>query len=466
MLYGVLYLQYALGTLSFAALSDMRGVSIARTDILVAAFCLLVGFGAKAGMYPLHIWLPKAHPVAPAPASALLSGILTKAGIFGILLLASGVCSGDLRFAITVLVLGVITMLLGAVLAICSNDLKRTLACSSLSQIGFILVGCAILAMAKDTAFAAGGAVLHAVNHALIKLVLFICAGAIYKRNHTLDLNLLRGAGRGNLSLMLCFSIGALSIAGVPGFGGYISKTLLHEAIAENAALFGGATGTLLTVTEWLFLLAGGLTLAYMGKLFYRLFIEKGDCVPVRLDAGTAVAITVPSVLLLLCGLFPGRTYLLIAKYAAGSLGAAPFSVQFFSPANLKGAAISLCIGAVTYALVVRKLLTDNRTGRYLTIRMPFTLEDSVYKPLLAAASWVCAFFARLAYSITDWVVAAAERILHYGAPDRVKPGRDDHFAHYSRKYVRFGRIEQTLAFELLLFGAGVVITLLYLLLR
>lgn len=466
MLYGVLYIRHALGTLSFAALSAMQGISISRPDVLAAAFCLLIGFGAKAGMYPLHIWLPKAHPVAPAPASALLSGILTKAGIFGILLLSSGICAGDMRFAVTVLVLGVITMLLGAVLAICSNDLKRTLACSSLSQIGFILVGCAILAMGKETDLAAGGAILHAVNHALIKLVLFLCAGAIYKCNHTLDLNRLRGAGRGNLPLLLCFSIGALSIAGVPGFGGYVSKTLLHEAITENAALISGSVGALLAATEWLFLLAGGLTLAYMGKLFFRLFIEKGDCVPVRLDAGTAISITFPAVLLFIGGAFPGRTYQRIAAYAAESLHAAPFAVRYFSPENLTGAAISLLIGAIVYVAIVRGLLTSSKTGLYRTVHAPFTLEEHVYKPMLAALTFICAFFARFLYCITDWIVDIVRHMLYFMASDRVVPGRDDHFAHYSRKYVRMGRIEQTLAFELLLFGAGVVVTLLFLLLR
>ncbi|HQO56263.1 MAG TPA: proton-conducting transporter membrane subunit, partial [Clostridia bacterium] len=225
LLYGVMELYHIFGTLEFAALQAEAGALLTNPRVLTAGFCLLVGFGAKAGMYPLHIWLPKAHPVAPAPASALLSGILTKAGIFGVLICVSGLYRGDVRFALVVLLLGTVTMLLGAVLALVSNNLKRTLACSSLSQIGFILVACGVLGLAGEPNLAAGGALLHAVNHALVKLVLFLCAGAIYKQNHTLDLNALRGAGRGNGTLLLCFAVGALSLAGVPGFLGYASKT-------------------------------------------------------------------------------------------------------------------------------------------------------------------------------------------------------------------------------------------------
>jgi hydrogenase-4 component B len=214
-----------------------HAIEHAEPQIPLCSVCLLVGFGAKAGLYPLHIWLPKAHPEAPAPASALLSGILTKAGVFGVILLALYVMPGNETFSLLLLALGTITMLLGAFLALISDDLKRTLACSSLSQIGFIIVAVSLLTANHDTTLAAGGALLHVVNHALTKLVLFVSAGVFYKRYHTNDLNQLRGAGRGSWFLMGCFMIGGLSLAGIPGLAGYISKTLIHEAIVENEAV-------------------------------------------------------------------------------------------------------------------------------------------------------------------------------------------------------------------------------------
>ena len=140
-----------------------------------------VGCAATAGLYPLHIWLPKAHPVAPAPASALLSGILTKSGVFGMIVICSSLMPGNEAFGNALLVLAVITMFLGALLALFSVDLKRTLACSSMSQIGFITVGlCMMVLLGEHGSLSSYGVVMHMMNHSLIKLVLFMAAGVIY----------------------------------------------------------------------------------------------------------------------------------------------------------------------------------------------------------------------------------------------------------------------------------------------
>ena len=146
------------------------------TQLYAAGGCLLFGFGAKAGAFPLHIWLPKAHPVAPAPASALLSGILTKTGVFGVIAVTVTLFACDGKWGSLVLLLGVATMALGALLAVFSVDLKRTLACSSVSQIGFILTGIGLLALpGEEKELAARGTLLHMVNHSLFKLVRSTC---------------------------------------------------------------------------------------------------------------------------------------------------------------------------------------------------------------------------------------------------------------------------------------------------
>ena len=140
MLMGLFLLYHMFGTLEISELRAHAADADARL-LYTAGGCLLVGFGAKAGAFPLHIWLPKAHPVAPAPASALLSGILTKAGVYGVLILSAQLFFGDPVWGALLLGIGVLTMFGGALLAVCSVDLKRTLACSSMSQIGFILIG-------------------------------------------------------------------------------------------------------------------------------------------------------------------------------------------------------------------------------------------------------------------------------------------------------------------------------------
>jgi len=143
LLMGIFLLYHQTGTLMIAEISD----AAVGVNLWPAALCMFVGFAGKAGAYPIHIWLPKAHPVAPAPASALLSGILTKTGIFGILVISCKMLLHDARWGAFVLIIGVITMFLGALLALFSVNFKRTLACSSVSQIGFILVGVGMLVL-------------------------------------------------------------------------------------------------------------------------------------------------------------------------------------------------------------------------------------------------------------------------------------------------------------------------------
>ena len=191
---GLAMLNYTAKTLSFAELPAAVREADPRM-VLASGICILLGFGAKAGMFPLHIWLPKAHPVAPSPASALLSGILTKVGVYGILMTSLEVLSGNRTFGLLVLVLGLITMVLGAVLALFSVNLKRTLACSSMSQIGFILTGISMTILLTEADFGEGrmlalsGTMLHMVNHSLIKLTLFMAAGVVVMNLHALTLD-------------------------------------------------------------------------------------------------------------------------------------------------------------------------------------------------------------------------------------------------------------------------------------
>ena len=239
MLMGLFLLYDTAGTLRMSELHEVVSC-VPLTDrwrIYGAGCCLLFGFGAKAGMFPLHVWLPKAHPVAPAPASALLSGILTKTGVFGVLVVSAEMFRYDVRWGKLVLFLGVVTMFGGAFLALFSVDLKRTLACSSMSQIGFILVGAGMMELLGEKgALAVRGTILHMVNHSMIKLVLFMAAGVVYQNLHALNINEIQGFGKRKPLLKGIFLAGALSIGGIPGFSGYVSKTLLHESIVEYTA--------------------------------------------------------------------------------------------------------------------------------------------------------------------------------------------------------------------------------------
>lgn len=388
-LMGLFLLQWKLGTTEISQLYDLAKACPDKGVLVAAGSCVLFGFGAKAGMFPLHIWLPKAHPVAPAPASALLSGLLTKSGIWGVLAISCNLFRHDPAWGTLILALGTVTMVLGALLALFSIDLKRTLACSSMSQIGFILVGIGMLGLlGEENALAARGVLLHMTNHSLFKLVLFVCAGVIYMNLHKLDLNEIRGFGRKKPLLMGAFLMGLLGIGGIPGWSGYVSKTLLHESIVEGQAVYG--TGWL-TAVEWLFLLSGGMTLAYMTKLFVAVFVEKHPKKQAEFDEKThymnkrsALALLLPALLIPLLGITAARSMDAIADLGTDFLqaGELAHAVHYFSAENLKGAGISLAIGAALYLLVVRKLL--RREGRYVNCWPAWLdLETLFYRPLL-----------------------------------------------------------------------------------
>ncbi len=398
-LMGLFILWHETGTLFYDGIRDALGSAPVSGRITWAAWLVTIGFGAKAGLFPLHVWLPKAHPVAPAPASALLSGILTKAGVFGLIVVCSRILPGNAVYGNALLALAVITMLLGAVLALFSTDLKRTLACSSMSQIGFISVGLAMMVLSgEEGTLAAYGAVSHMVNHSLIKLTLFLAAGAVYMNAHTLDLNELRGFGRKKPLLHFCFLAGALAIGGVPFLGsGYHSKSLLHESILEFISMQkeAGAPWMPYKCAEILFLLSGGFTVAYMTKLYICLFWQKHptrqqeyDRMTNYLTPASAAALVCSAVTLPILSFFPGFTLRPLMDGSAAFFGQPVLShaIHWFSGENLLGAAESLLIGAALYLLVVRKLLMKKEAaGDIYLNRWPAKLDlaEGLYRPLV-----------------------------------------------------------------------------------
>lgn len=532
MLMGIFLLYYVCGTLKFDELAAVIGnykkelsvngtVPGALRTIWIAGVCLLFGFGAKAGMFPLHIWLPKAHPVAPAPASALLSGILTKAGMFGILILTCYLFLGDSMWGSLILILGVCTMVTGAVLALFSIDLKRTLACSSVSQIGFILVGVSMSGLLfEENILAVRGSLLHMVNHSLIKLVLFMAAGVVFMNEHKLDLNEIRGFGRKKPLLNYIFLMGSLGIAGVPLFNGYISKTLIHESIIEyfnlvrqNADAGILSAGTMKGI-EWLFLISGGLTAAYMAKLYVAIFIEKNTDEKVQekydsmkrtyMNKVSAVTLTVCASILPIMGLLPDSVMGRIADIGQSFMQAKgqQHSIGWFSLVNLKGAVISLAIGAVVYLMVVRLWLMKKKNGQKFYVNRwhrYLDLENVIYRPvLLYVLPFIFGVVCRVLDCLVDGIVVLLRKTVYkdsklpheleegtyitYLAGNfvnglekfanitiwRKRPKKVDYVHKYAMIYEELSEdgtiVARSLSFGLLLFCIGLIITVVYLL--
>ncbi len=476
-LMGLFMLYSMTGTLQMDLLGQAVHSVESKKKFYIAGALTLVGFAAKASIFPLHIWLPEAYRVAPAPASALLSCVLTKTGLYGIFALSGIIFLYDANWGMVMLILGVITMLLGAVLAVFSVDLKRILACSSLSQIGFIMVGVGMQGiLGHHNALAVNGSVLHFVNHSLIKLALFMGAGVIYMNTQEMNLNKIQGFGKNKPLLKGIFLMGILGITGVPLWNGYISKTLLHESIVEYIHILeaSGQSVAFFKTIEGIFLFAGGLTVAYMTKLFVAVFIENGSGAKYTgkyMNHATATVLTISAVLCIVFGILPHLFQDNIAEMSRGffSAEAPEHVIHYFSWVNLQGAVISICIGAVVYFLFIRKCLMkkeEDGTYTYLNCWPDWlNLENKVYRPVfLSVLPFVGALFARTIGSVVEAIVLLAKEYIFNMDDGKVIPPEDAYFSLYTHDAGTNSGFREGLAKSLLFFGVGVTVAMLYML--
>lgn len=417
MLMGLLMLDNLVGTLEIDALYEACKGYLGDKRLTAAGMCIFWGFAAKAGAFPVHIWLPKAHPVAPAPASALLSGMLTKVGIFGVLIVSSRIFYADSNWGSFVLIVGCLTMFVGALLAVFSTDMKRTLACSSVSQIGFILIGVAMQGLlGEENGIAVRGTLLYMVNHSLFKLVLFLVAGVVFMNIHKLDFNIIKGFGRNKPVLKYIYLCAALGIAGVPFFSGYVSKTLVHEAMVEYMNLSPASYNPGIKIVEWLFLISGGMTLAYMTKLYVVVFVEKNadealqakyDGMKPYMNMGNRILLTFSATIFIALGVLPNWLFDKVADMGQSFMGLTEFEekIHYFSWENVQGSLTSILIGVIIYFGIVRTVLRK-KDGTYINPwPSKLDLEDSFYRPLLKIVYLIIAVVSKVFDKWTDWTV-------------------------------------------------------------
>jgi multicomponent Na+:H+ antiporter subunit D len=288
------------GTLNMDSIaSQINNIYKTNPQIIYVVFSMMmIAFGIKCGMFPLHTWIPEAHSQAPTPVSSLLSGLILKVGIyamlrifflfFGATLFMQG--AGQL-----ILYLGVITLVLGAGLSLVQDELKKLLAYSSISQIGFILV-----AIGLGTQLGLKGGLFHIFNHALIKSALFFCAGIIISQTGFWKISNMKGIWRQMPGVTFAFCLLSLAVIGIPPFNGFVSKMFILEAtlLAKNyLVVFFLFLGILLTA-------------AYYFRIIQTFFSpeefrHKPDFVPQPVGPFEHLSTYVVAVLCLLIGLFP-----------------------------------------------------------------------------------------------------------------------------------------------------------------
>ena len=289
-------------TTSFIPGGSLNGLAVAGNEmtLLVVYLLMMIGFGCKAGMFPLQAWLPTAHPVAPSPASAVLSGIITKGGVIAILRVTFYLVGADFMrgtwVQTTLLVLSILTIFMGSMLAYKERLLKKRLAYSTVSQVSYVLFGIFLL---HPIGFL--GALLQVVYHAIAKNILFFCAGAMIFRTEKTVVTEYSGLGKKMPVTMTAFTIASLSLIGIPPVAGFVSKWYLAECGLLTISGSIGVVGVVILMVSAL------LTAGYLLPIVLDAFFKKAEAFDTVKEASYCMTIplVVLAVMLILGGIFP-----------------------------------------------------------------------------------------------------------------------------------------------------------------
>ena len=305
-LFGLFFLnRYAL-TLNFqpGGALDLALVNGNEKLMLFVVFSMIIGFSVKAGMFPLHAWLPTAHPVAPAPASAVMSGIIVKMGVLGMIRVVYYLVGADFvrgTWVQTVwLVLSLVTVFMGSMLAYREKVMKKRLAYSTVSQASYILFGLALLQPQGMM-----GSLLHVVFHAVIKSCLFLSAGAIIYKTHKTNVEDLRGIGKEMPVTIWCYTFASAALIGIPPASGFISKWYLATGALDSGLGVFTWLGPVVLLTSAL------LTAGYLLPITVNGFLPGADFAYGELkkkepNLTMVLPLLILAVLAVLLGVFPG----------------------------------------------------------------------------------------------------------------------------------------------------------------
>ncbi len=319
------------GTLSLFAMFALLGAasgtldfddwpSVMASPLAGAIFVLaLIGFGLKAGVMPLHMWLPGAHANAPSHVSALMSGVLIKMGIYGLVRITSLCAQPPLWWGYTLVSLGVLSGVLGVVCAIGQHDLKRLLAYHSVENVGIICIGLGVALLGRTighgelVALGLGGALLHTWNHGLFKALLFLSAGSVLHATGTREIDRLGGLARRMPMSALAFIVGAVAICGLPPLNGLVSELLVYLGLFAAATRAPDAAWIAAALAAPALALVGSLAIACFIKVVGAVFLGEPRSTDVVRAHEARAAMLVPMAALAACCLFIGLGAPLVA---------------------------------------------------------------------------------------------------------------------------------------------------------
>lgn len=317
-LFGIYFLYQSCDTLTFTAGGTLRASAVAENGgfLLLTAFVMLLGFGVKAGMFPMHAWLPTAHPVAPAPASAVLSAVIVKAGVLAIVRVTGYIFGIDFLRGTWVqtawMCLTLITVFMGSLLAYREPVLKKRLAYSTVSQLSYILFGLAVM---NETALT--GSYIHVLAHGFVKAALFLCAGAIIYQTGKTRVEELRGIGKEMPLTLWCWTIASLGLIGIPPTGGFVSKWYLALGSLQSGLPVFDVLGPVILLISAL-LTAGYLLPPVIHGFFPGADYDYGSLQKNEPCKLMTVPILILTILSVVIGLFPNIIASITAMAATG----------------------------------------------------------------------------------------------------------------------------------------------------
>jgi len=361
--------------------TSLSAVPVLSARLASVAFALaLIGFGTKAGFIPMHVWLPEAHPAAPSHVSAVMSGVMIKTGIYGLMRALTMLGAPPVWWGWCLVGVGAVSGILGVLFALAQHDLKRLLAYHSVENIGIIALGLGVgmLGRAHGLPLVAmlgfGGALLHVLNHALFKGLLFLGAGSVLHGAGTRDMEHLGGLLKRMPWTGTCFLIGAAAICGLPPLNGFVSEFLIYLA-AFCAVVQGQAFGGAIVIAA--LALIGGLALACFTKAFGVVFLgePRGEKAAQAHECGVAMRLSM-AVLAAGC-LFVGLFGPLVLSWSDGPVGQLAGLPPADFPDSWQTALMPLCsvsagaavlLGLLLLAAALRAWLQRGREiGRGLT---------------------------------------------------------------------------------------------------
>lgn len=360
---GFILLNLKTGSLDF---SSFQGHISNVTFVL-----LLIGFGIKAGFVPFHSWLPKAHPVAPSHVSAIMSGVMIKTGIYGILRILTFIEHPSLFISYLVLFIGLISAFFGILYAITQRDYKKMLAYSSIENIGIITIslGIAMLGLSYQNQIMSSlgflGVFAHILNHSIFKPLLFFAAGSVYSKSHTKDCEKLGGVIKFMPNTAVLFLIGSLAICALPPFNGFISEFFIYLAMLNGISASNHFLFPILLIAIGILAFIGAMVLIAFVNTFSSIFLglpRSENVLNIKEDNPKSMLIPIGILASFssLIGLFP-QYFMKILINPCNIFITSPldFPFQILSNISIFNIVLLISIGTI---LLIRKLLLKNKS--------------------------------------------------------------------------------------------------------